>query len=105
MSRQHCALPVEEPVAVHVGQCLQDLENYRPDSRVGKRLGRLAHEPQQVPLDVLEDKVEPVVLPDHLLELDHVGVVQLLQGLHFTQVHHLKRQVRLDPCTIFPYTI
>jgi hypothetical protein len=75
-------VPVEEPVAMHVGERLQDLENDGAHGRVRKRLGRLAHEAEQVALDVLEDKIQAIVLADDLLQLHHVGMVQLLQGLH-----------------------
>jgi hypothetical protein len=75
-------VPVEEPVAMHVGERLQDLENDGAHGRVRKRLGRLAHEAEQVALDVLEDEVQAIVLADDLLQLHHVGMVQLLQGLH-----------------------
>jgi len=75
-------VPVEEPVAMHVGERLQDLENDGAHGRVRKRLGRLAHEAEEVALDVLEDEVQAVVLADDLLQFHHVGMVQLLQGLH-----------------------
>ena len=50
-------------------------------------LKSLLHQLIQVLLHVLEHKVEGVVLPDHLLQLDHVVVAQLLEGLHLTQLH------------------
>ena len=41
----------------------------------------LFHQLVEILLHVLEDEVEGVVLPDDLLQLDHVVVAQLLEGL------------------------
>ena len=70
--------------------CLQNLLNDSSDPKLRKWIFPFSHESEKVCLDVLEDEVESAVLPDHLLQLDNVRVVQLLQGLYLTQVHHLK---------------
>lgn len=36
-----------------------------------------------------KEYVDHAVLPDHLLELDHVGMVELLEGFDLPQVHDL----------------
>lgn len=36
---------------------------------------------------VLKDKEQLIILPDHLLQLDHTGVVQLAERLDFPQGH------------------
>jgi UDP-N-acetyl-D-mannosaminuronic acid transferase (WecB/TagA/CpsF family) len=44
---------------------------------------------------VLKHEEQLVVLADDLLELDHVGVVELAQALHLAQVHALLPGVEL----------
>ncbi len=78
---------------------LPHLVHHVPDHVLGEELVAVVvpflHELVQVLLHVLEDEVEGVVLPDHLLQLDHVAVGQLLEGLDLAEVHRLLPRVVL----------
>ena len=84
---------VEKRVGVHVVQALQDLEHKVPHLGLGQQLLPLLGHLIQVPVQKLKHKVQLVVLPDHLLQLHNVWVVQLFQRLpSIPHHHHSQRQ-------------
>mmetsp|Transcript_124915 Transcript_124915/g.303364 ORF Transcript_124915/g.303364 Transcript_124915/m.303364 type:complete len:290 (-) Transcript_124915:69-938(-) len=88
-------ITVEEPVLVHEGQALEDLEHDVADLRLREVLLACLHQLVQVLLHVLEHEEELVILTDHFLELDNVGVVELLEALDLAQLHALFPRVEL----------
>ncbi len=64
---------------VHESQPLQDLVGNIPDSGLWKELGAVLDHLIEVLLHVLKDKVEFVVLTNHLPQSDNVGMLQLHQ--------------------------
>jgi hypothetical protein len=79
---------VEVALAVHVGECLEGLEGDVADLEVGE-LALFLQQLEDVAVQVLEHKVQLVVLLYQLEELHDVRVVQLAQDPHFIQVHTL----------------
>lgn len=68
------------------------------------RRTHILHELEEVPFHELEHKEELVVFSDNFLQLDDVGVAQLLQGLHLSELHALfptaRRQERYTDQTL-----
>lgn len=53
------------------------------------KIAHVLHELEEVPFHELEHKEELVVFSDDFLQLDDVGVAQLLQGLDLSELHAL----------------
>jgi hypothetical protein len=76
---------------------LKDLLDHASNPEFRKGFGLFTHQSQKVALNVLEDKVESGILPDNLLQFDHIGMVQLFERFHLPKVHYLV------PRVIFPF--
>ena len=89
-------ISVEESVTMHIGQGLEDLEDDGPDRGLAQQILAVPHQTQQVTLHILEYEVETIVLPDDLLQLDNIRMIELLETLDFSEIHHFR------PAVIFP---
>ena len=86
---------MEVPVLVQVCDGLQNLVDPVLHAGLGEVPVAVLDLLIQVLDHVLEDEVKLVVLAYHLLELHHVGVVQLPKRLHLPQRHALVPAVEL----------
>ena len=80
---------VEEAVLVHEGKALEDLVHYIANLGLGEVALSPLHDFVQIGLHELKHKEQLVVFSNHLLQLDYIRVVELLQRFHFAQLHAL----------------
>lgn len=64
---------------VHVCHSLEYLEQPVPDSALWKGFVSVLHCLVQIAVEELEHEVQLVIFPNHLLQLDYTGMIQLPQ--------------------------